>query len=475
MNLQSSLDGFFVKDVLLKDARLEGSSIRIKYDIDGFADDVLLEYDSINPARLGDEQLKKYMACLGVFGFFTYGAVLPQRFDISPLQEFINPKIADFVKKHVKDNWSEHRYQVGRMDYNGPEMIYDEGALGKEGSWPIFAKDTDSEKALLTSGAGKDSLLNALILDEAGIEYEIVTYLHNYYGRLDSQKTLYDGAFSIMRDKKQHTVSITNKYYPWLRKRMEEYDISKTAAESRQKNTRFRAEAGEVYFGSMSFIPIHILGGMRIQLLGNEKSADEPNLKDDASGEYVYHQWIKSFESERLMNGLFTEMANVTRASVLKPIHDVRIFQLLFEKAKDSVYSTYSCNIVKPWCNKCEKCAYVFAGFAAFGDMDKTINAFGQDLFKKPDLDMIWRELLGLKGHIPFECVGHPQEAGLYLYMAMKKGARGPAIEIFKNEVLKEQKDPEKYYADVLEKFGRVYDEHHMMPPNIWEKIRKAL
>ncbi|MBD3260304.1 MAG: hypothetical protein GF334_01280 [Candidatus Altiarchaeales archaeon] len=467
-------EGFFAEKVVLNKAALKGEEIRLQYLIDGFKDNVSITYDNIKLSLIKQEAIEKFIACLGVFGFFKYGAILPEKFDVSRRQEKINPKILDFLAAHVKDNWSEHRYQVDRMDYQAPEIIFEE-EIGENGGWPIWSLPTDSDKAILTSGAGKDSLLNSLILDEAGINYDVVTYIHTYYGDLGGQKNLYEKTSTGFKGERHHVVSIKDEYYPWLRKRMKEYGVEDYVAESSNKKTRFRSEAGEVYFGSLAFLPIHQQAGINLQLLGNEKSADAANLEDQQSGELVYHQWIKGYESEKLMNNLFLELAGVHRASVLKPIHDVKIFQLLFEKARDKVYSTYSCNIVKPWCNQCEKCAYVFAGFTAYGDHEKTVKAFGADLFNESGLEEIWRELLGLEGYIPFECVGHPQETQLYLYKSREKGVGGLVVDLFEKEVLRNIKDPVKHFTDIEKTYSKVYGDHHNLPPKAWEKIKQTL
>jgi len=78
-------------------------------------------------------------------------------------------------------------------------------------------------------------------------------------------------------------------------------------------------------------------------VLGNEKSADAPNLVDEATGEEISHQWMKSIYAEKEMFDLFGKMfQGIERVSLLKPFHDVWIFKTLFEKAGDKVYTTYS-------------------------------------------------------------------------------------------------------------------------------------
>ena len=46
------------------------------------------------------------------------------------------------------------------------------------------------------------------------------------------------------------------------------------------------------------------------------------------------------------------------------------------------------------WCCDCPKCAFVFAGLAAFLAKEKVIEIFGENLFAKKDLFPLYRELL---------------------------------------------------------------------------------
>jgi hypothetical protein len=112
---------------------------------------------------------------------------------------------------------------------------------------------------------------------------------------------------------------------------------------------------------------------------------------------------------------------------VLQPIHDEVIFELL---ARDPELAalTHSCNVKKPWCGACAKCAYVWLQFAAHLPPAVVQATFGADLGERPDNERWFREMLGLAEHTPFECVGSAPEARLALTMARSRGFTGARL-----------------------------------------------
>lgn len=467
---------FFVEEIVLADVNIANDSISITYLIDGEPNVVTLKYHDVT---FGAEVFKekssqtKFAVSLGVFGVARFAAVLPHRIDFSKYREWIHPKLIQFLKYVLQGKWSEHRYQVGRMSYLHPEFILgenDDKSIGNN-IWPIWKLQEDSHKVLLASGSGKDSVLCALMLEKAGIPYDIVTYLHDHYGPVEKQDRIFSGVTQRLGFGRQFKITVHDAYFPWLEERIAVFKIQQ------QIDKYFRREAGEVFFLSLALIPIQIANNLSLQIFGNEKSADIPNLVDPRTQETVAHQWAKSYEGEKTLHELYSDMfSGVNRVSLTKPVHDVKIFQTLFDLDTELPYLTNSCNVRKPWCCHCEKCAYVFAGFSAFGVHDKVVKAFGKDLFNERSVLPIWEELLGLKGYVPWECVGHPNEVQLYFYKVRNKGVKGCAVEMFEDRVLKrfiEQRELETYFDGLEENYSRVYEEHHFMPNWLWGAVKR--
>ncbi len=467
---------FFVKKILLDKVVTEKNSVSITYLIDGESNVVTLKYHDVNfDAEIFKDKTSKikFAVSLGVFGIARFAAVLPRRVDLSKYREWIHPNLITFMEYVLQGKWSEHRYQVGRMNYSHPEFFLGEEAGVLNNNWPIWELQEGLHRVLLASGSGKDSALCCLMLEKACIPYDLVTYLHDHYGCVENQDSLFSKVTQNLRFENQYKVTIHDEYFPWLEKRIAEFNVHKYV------NKYFRREAGEVFFLSLALIPIQITKNISLQLFGNEKSADRPNMVDDKTGNIVAHQWAKSYEGERALYDLYGEMfRGVNRVSLTKPIHDVKIFQTLFDLDAELPYLTNSCNVRKPWCCRCEKCAYVFSGFSAFGDHEKVVRAFGENLFDEPKILPVWEELLGLKKHIPWECVGHPEEVQLYFYKVRSKGINGCAVKMFEDKILTrftEKGEIEKYFDGIEENYSKVYEEHHFMPDWLWSPIRKRV
>jgi hypothetical protein len=185
--------------------------------------------------------------------------------------------------------------------------------------------------------------------------------------------------------------------------------------------------AAETPASVFAALPIALARGYRGLVVAHEASANASNL--EWNGEPVNHQWGKGWDAEQLLDGYVRRalVANLRYFSVLQPIHDEVIFELL---ARDPELAalTHSCNLRKPWCGACAKCAYVWLQFAAHLPADVVHRTFGADLGERPDNERWFREMLGLADHTPFECVGSAPEARLALTLARARGFAGPRL-----------------------------------------------
>ena len=206
------------------------------------------------------------------------------------------------------------------------------------------------------------------------------------------------------------------------------------------------------YLSAVSVI-VALLYGQKAIALSNERSADYGNT--EYLGMTINHQWSKGVEFERAFQQEITEMIDPTLQyfSLLRPLSELGIASI-FGKARHFHDVATSCNtnwrIVreKPrdkWCRACPKCAFAFAILSAFIEEQKLVDLFGGNLFDDPALLPTFRELLGLEGIKPFECVGTPEETKAALYLAQKNGWSGESavLKMFQTEVLPTIKDPE--------------------------------
>lgn len=150
--------------------------------------------------------------------------------------------------------------------------------------------------------------------------------------------------------------------------------------------------------------------------LGFEKSADEGN-GIVMNGIEVNHQYDKSSVFLKLASEFIYANLNLS-LSVYSPLSEMweleiaRIFCLSAELRKLHPFFI-SCN--EPiqqgsrWCNKCEKCAFVYLLMSAWLPPVQVIAIFEENLFEKlgPQMELIFLSLIGHKGTVkPFECVG---------------------------------------------------------------------
>ena len=162
-----------------------------------------------------------------------------------------------------------------------------------------------------------------------------------------------------------------------------------------------------------------ILYGFDRAALSNERSANTGNLI--LNGEEINHQYSKSFEFEQKVSRFIQEniLSNFIYFSLLRPLSDLHIARL-FSKLTPYHLVFMSCNAAfklqkknrKPsWCLHCPKCRFTFLALAPFMDKEKLIAIFGKNLLNDKDQQQGYDELIGIKGHRPFECVGEIEES----------------------------------------------------------------
>ena len=241
------------------------------------------------------------------------------------------------------------------------------------------------------------------------------------------------------------------------------------------------------------------LYGFDAVVLSNERSASEGNT--GYLGEKINHQWSKSLEFERMLRQELKNIGSpVEYFSLLRPLSELSIAKI-FATLPQYFPCTTSCNtnwklssippplppeeegetpyaeinnkhIHSPsprergqggeerigrggggrWCGICPKCAFAFAVLAAFIPKEKLLAMFGKDLFDEDALQPFYRELLGLEGFKPFECVGTPEETQAAFLLAHEHGDldRSKAMKLFLEKVMPTLKQPKKLIEEAL-------------------------
>ena len=158
-------------------------------------------------------------------------------------------------------------------------------------------------------------------------------------------------------------------------------------------------------------------------VLSNERSASEGNVEFD--GRETNHQYSKSLGFELLIAEILSGATGgaLRYFSLLRPYSEARIASLFTHESKfDHVFSSCNRNFRLAghdgalWCGECPKCHFVFLIFAPFMAKNRLLSIFGKNLLADPANEGSFRELAGLAGQKPWECVGEILEAAACLY-----------------------------------------------------------
>ena len=186
----------------------------------------------------------------------------------------------------------------------------------------------------------------------------------------------------------------------------------------------------------------------------------------------INHQYSKSLEFERDFSQFITDnaLSHFHYFSLLRPLSESGIAALFAREPK--YFPTFkSCNRnfhisegmrKYGWCCDCPKCRFVFLALAPFIDKKTIIHIFGSDMLNDPRQEDGYRELLGLKGHKPFECVGEIGECRMLLKSLSLKHEWQDSILVTK--LAPEINDDALSPSELLTKSLTKYTNHNLPP-----------
>ncbi len=172
-----------------------------------------------------------------------------------------------------------------------------------------------------------------------------------------------------------------------------------------------------------------ILSGKRDTVTSNESSANEPTLF--YNGIAINHQYSKSLEFEQDFQDLLKHCFGDTIRyySFLRPLTELKIAELFGETIFDIYKDVFSsCNRAyihtsdhMSWCGACPKCAFTFLALTPFISRDTLQTLFnGKNLLLEPELERTYRQLLGIEGDKPLDCVGEIKESRAAMRLAQQ-------------------------------------------------------
>jgi UDP-N-acetyl-alpha-D-muramoyl-L-alanyl-L-glutamate epimerase len=360
--------------------------------------------------QLGDDALERIAVHIALFQLNAACSLRPDTIELGRYAKYLTADLVQLWRTVFRNVWAQWRYEHDLPAYDGPVFV---DALAPAAP-PIHAPAGPVE-LLAFCGGGKDSLVALKLLERAGLPFATLGYAHSVYGAAEPQHALLDRVAQVsarVRAERQ-----------WVIDDLLDAPVARLRPSLGVKYIL----AAETPASVFATVPLALARGYRGLVVAHEASANSGNL--EWMGEVVNHQWGKGWEAEQLLDGYLSRalVADLRYFSVLQPVHDEVIFELL---ARDPQLAalTHSCNVRKPWCGTCAKCAYVWLQFAAHLPPAVVEATFGGDLGERAENERWFREMLGLAEHTPFECVGSAPEARLALAMARTRGFTGSRL-----------------------------------------------
>lgn len=307
-------------------------------------------------------------------------------------------------------------------------------------------------KALVLIGGGKDSLLSVNLLTDAGVAF--TPFAVNPKGPILS---------SIER--------MTEK--PVYVRRYLDQDMLALNDQPGYFNGHVPSTAINSVIASLSAL----LYGQNQIVLSNERSASEGNLEFD--GREVNHQHSKSLAFENLFAE--TLQSIVSKAlqyfSLLRPLSELDIARRFALSTKfDGAFSSCNKNFKQDatgpayWCGDCPKCHFVSLIFAPFMSPERLTQIVGSNVLDDAAKLAPMRELSGLAGHKPWECVGEILEAAAALWQLSKhpKWQNAAIVKTLKPELeaFYGAQKLETAWADLMQPSAE-----HAIPLSLYQKL----
>ncbi|MDJ0600142.1 MAG: hypothetical protein QNJ37_15035 [Crocosphaera sp.] len=449
-----------IKTIKIDNFTIHEHHLDISYHADEFQFTTKIFYHEVHFSRLIENYspslINRIVAHIALFEGMKLCSLFPKYYDISAIAEYLDKPVLDLFVKIYQGVFGQHWYENNVTNYQQPEII-DSGNLGFSQPSRILG---DNETILVGCGGGKDSIVAMKLLEESHLPFVSMQYSHSVYGKADSQHHLISQVLEYTSAKEQHKISIYDDFldFPFF----------------------------DLYFPNNSGIiapetPVSVFESLILMLdkgypylcLAHEKSANTGNLFWTEINKEVNHQWGKSLEAETLLDNFIRDhlLSNFKYFSILQPIYDFRIFNHL-SNYPEVLPKIHSCNIQKPWCKKCPKCAYVWLGLMAFFEPKLVDQVFQCNLFDDDDLIPTFEKMLGLSIHTPFECIGEIDESRLMMKRCLEKGLSGKALDIFKQEILS---NPSINWKTIEDKYNYIYTEDHAIPDNLFNRMKNKL
>ncbi len=434
---------------------VDGKELVINYSVDEHTFRTEIFYEDVDFNTLVEKYSQAYVDKLvfhiALVEAMKFCSLAPKVFDLTAYSSFMTAETDELFTLLFNKIFAQHKWENGLAHYNGPELRHDSPA---ESGIVATVAINHSCSTLFSCGGGKDSLVAMKLLEAVDEPYAVAQYSHSVYGKYEQQQALIDDLVEHVHAKAQRRMMVIDDF------------LDSPTLSAHYKHKISTVCAPETPSGVFEMLPIMLAHGYKYLVVGHEKSADVGNFWWDEAEQEVNHQWGKSLDAETALNGYIENnlITDFRYYSILKPIYDLLIFQLLI-KDERLVKHTQSCNVSKPWCKRCPKCAYVWLNFYAYLDENLVNDIFQENLLDVPELKQTFRAMAGLTNHKPFECIGEIGETQLALWVMGKKGVQSEIIDEV-NALLDEAS-----VQALIDHYTAVDEDRHTIPTEISRKV----
>lgn len=299
---------------------------------------------------------------------------------------------------------------------------------------------------------GKDSVLSYALLEEIGLEQELV-YVKDMFDYEADIKDQLKAKFEKEFNKKINIIQDST---------------DKMFVDMHEKFNPLLTNAINTY--TLMMLPFTYYHNYKYIVFGNEKNLSDFFINKDGYRGYASYdqtsEWVR--QQTAFMSILTSNKVKVF--SPIETIHNLATMKILNHRYPQ--YSKYhiTCTLedTEPgqrWCGKCSECAKLYAIMKAL-DIDVKERGFLNDMFKKENNKYFI--LFDGEEVMPYD---KPQESRdeqlLIFYMAYKNKAKGDLMEEFKKKFLKEatKREDELYRKYMIP----------AQPENIPNEIRKEI
>jgi hypothetical protein len=260
--------------------------------------------------------------------------------------------------------------------------------------------DTTASGLLVGLGGGKDSLLTVELLRD---QSKVATWSLNHRSQLEP------------------LVQAVDLPHLWVKREWDQLLLELNVQDALNGHVPISA-----VFACVGIV-VALLAGYRDTLVSNESSASEPTLT--YQGMAINHQYSKSLNYEKDFQACLHHLLGkqVRYYSFLRPLTELRIAELFTKQAFRKYQAVFSsCNRAYThdqnhmfWCGECPKCAFIFLAFTPFVPRTELEALWGgKNLLLNPGLQETYKQLLGIAGDKPFDCVGEIKEARAAMRLA---------------------------------------------------------